>query len=119
MSRHDTYLLDNDTWDLVIDSSGNWAVASPPYALRQDVASAAMLYSGELWYNKGSGVPYFEDILGHRPPAALLQSYMETAALTVPGVMSAQCVISLFNNRVINGEINFIDEVGEQNGISF
>ena len=64
-------------WDLCVDNSGNIALATEPYALAQDVASAIKLFKGELWYDAQKGVPYFEKILGKRPPAALFRHHME------------------------------------------
>ena len=119
MARFDTLLLDQSAWDLVIDSAGNIAMAQPPYALAQDVSSAVRLFLGELWYNTTKGIPYFEDVLGHLPPLSLLTGYIENAALTVPGVVSAQCIISSFDAREIAGQIQFIDETGAANGVTF
>lgn len=119
MTQYKTLLLDRTAWDLVIDSAGNIAVGSPPYALAQDVASAVRLFLGELFYDDSKGVPYFEDILGHRPPPALLIAHIEAAALTVPGVVSAQCIIDTFDNRTVTGQIQFIDETGAANGVTF
>lgn len=119
MTRYNTLLLDQTAWDLVIDSAGNIAVAAPPYALAQDVASAVRLFLGELWYNTSKGIPYFENVLGHLPPLSLLTGYIEKAALTVPGVVSAKCIISSFNNREISGQVKFIDELGAANGVTF
>lgn len=119
MTQFNTLLLDQVKWDLVIDSSGNIAMAAPPYALAQDVASAVRLFLGELWYNTPKGIPYFEDILGQLPPLSLLTGYIERAALTVPGVVSAQCIIASFTSREIAGQIQFIDETGAANGVTF
>ncbi len=119
MTQFNTLLLDQSAWDLIIDSAGNIAMASPPYALAQDVASAARLFLGELWYNTSKGIPYFEDVLGHLPPATLLTGYIEKAALTVPGVVSAQCIIEAFTSREIIGQIQFIDETGASNAVHF
>ena len=88
-------------------------------ALAQDVASAVRLFLGELWYNTPKGIPYFEDVLGQLPPLSLLTGYIEKAALTVPGVVSAQCIISAFDAREITGQIQFIDETGAANGVTF
>lgn len=119
MTQYNTLLLDRSAWDLVIDSAGNIAMAKPPYALAQDVASAVRLFLGELWYNTPKGIPYFEDVLGHLPPLSLLTGYMEQAALTVPGVVSVQVIISEFSGREIRGEVQFIDETGAASGITF
>lgn len=119
MSRLNTLLLDRTRWDLCIDSAGNIAMASPPYSLAQDVASAVRLFIGELWYNTDAGIPYFEDILGYLPPPSLMRAYIEKAALTVPGVVSAQCIISSFADREVTGQIQFIDETGAANNVAF
>ncbi|NTU49373.1 MAG: hypothetical protein HGA87_00500 [Desulfobulbaceae bacterium] len=95
------------------------AVADPPYALAQDVASAIKLFDGELWFQTDKGIPYFEEILGQAPPLSLLKRYLEDAAMTVPGVTSARCLISSTENRIIQGSVEFIDEEGIVNGVSF
>lgn len=123
----DTMLLAVDTWDLCLDAAGNIALATEPYALAQDVASAIKTFllgenedvasiavSGECWYDDTLGIPYFDQILGHNPPLAVLVGYMEAAALTVPGVKSATVVLQSFNptTRVAIGQVQFTDSNG-------
>ena len=119
MTQYNTLLLDQSAWDLVIDSAGNIAMATPPYSLAQDVASAVRLFLGELWYDTPKGIPYFDDVLGELPPLTLLIGYIEKAALTVPGVVSAQVIIASFDSREIAGQIQFIDETGAANAVTF
>ena len=119
VSQFKTLLLDRTVWDLVLDSNGNIALASPPYALEQDVASAVRLFLGELWYDTTKGIPYFEEILGQLPPVSLLNAYIETSALSVPGVISARCIISSFQDRSVSGEIQFIDDSGIGGSVGF
>lgn len=119
MTLHNTLLLDQSKWDLIIDSAGNIAVATPPYSLAQDVASAVRLFLGELWYNTTNGIPYFENVLGALPPATLIIGYIEKAALKVPGVVSARCIITSFNSCHVTGQINFIDESGAASAVNF
>lgn len=107
-----TLLLDIDTWDLVVDASGNLAVADRPYALAQDVASAIRLFLRELWYDTTKGVPYFQSILGQAPPIVVFQEAMVAAALSVPNVVSATCVIESFENRTVKGQVTFVDDTG-------
>ena len=116
-----TLLLDQAAWDLVIDSNSNIAMAAPPYALAQDVASAVRTFIGELWYDTTQGIPYFQEVLGQLPPISLLKQLIVNAALTVSGVVQAQCVISSFNSstREITGQIQFIDENGAANNVVF
>lgn len=100
-----TLLLDRTVWDLVLDAAGNIAMASDPYAVAQDVASAIKLFKGELFYDKAPGVPYWRDILGYRPPLALVREHIQTAALTVPDVAGAVCTITSFNDRTLAGYV--------------
>lgn len=119
MTTYNTLLLDQIAWDLVIDSAGNIALAKPPYSLAQDVASAIKLFLGELWYDSQKGVPYFEEILGQLPPASLFIKRMEAAAMTVPGVVEAEVIISSIENRETHGQVIFIDENKVSNNVNF
>lgn len=119
MTMNNTLLLDQTAWDLVLDSAGNIAMAAPPYALAQDVASAVKLFLGELYYDQSKGIPYFEEVLGHAPPVPILIGYIENAALTVPGVVTAQCVIETITDRSVTGAIQFVDETGAANAVTF
>lgn len=114
-----TLLLDRTAWDLVIDASGNIAVASEPYAIAQDVASAIRLFLGELYYDKSKGIPYWEQVLGHLPPMSMLAAYVEKAAKSVPGVVSARCIISSFDKRKVSGQVQVIDTTGASYGVQF
>lgn len=107
-----TLLLDQSAWDLVLDASGNIALASEPYALAQDVASAIKLFAGEAIYDTTRGVPYFDTILGQSPPVTVFQEAMKRAALTVPGVLSATCTITQVADRVVTGVVTFRDDTG-------
>lgn len=107
-----TLLLDRTLWDVVLDASGNIAVASEPYAIAQDVASAARLFRGELWYDTTPGVPYFEQVLGHSPPLGVLKTLLITAAKTVPLVATAKVFVSAVEGREIIGQIQVTDTGG-------
>ena len=98
-------LLDIATWDLTVDLDSNIAIATNPYAPAQDVASVCRLFSGELWYSKNLGIPYFEQILGHLPSAQFLKAQEVQAALTVPEVATAVCYLTSFKDRVLGGQI--------------
>ena len=113
-----TLLLDVDTWDLVLDSAGNLAVAQAPYQLAQDVASAVRTFLGEVWYDDTLGVPYLQEILGYAPALVVLQDAVVTAALTVPGVVSATCQITGIDGRALTGQVLFTDEAGVQQTVS-
>jgi hypothetical protein len=114
-----TLLLSVDNWDLTLDASGNIATASGPYALAQDVASACKVFAGELWYDTDQGIPYLENILGQSPPLQYIKSQLEDAALTVPGVVSALCVLAGLNGRLLSGQIQLIDTTGATTNVQF
>lgn len=121
MSLLSTLLLDQSAWDLVLDTNGNVALAAPPYALSQDVASAVRTFQGEVYYDKTQGLPYFQKILGKLPPASILTQLMSNEAKArVPGVVTAQTVISAFNSDgEVDGQIQFTDSSGEVSVVSF
>lgn len=107
-----TLLLDRTRWDLVLDAYGNIALASGPYALAQDAASAIRLFQGELNYDTGQGVPYFGQILGKFPPVAFMKARFVEAALTVPGVVSAVCFLNAIKDRTVTGQVQITDAFG-------
>lgn len=120
MSTYNTLCLDISTWDLFLDSSGNIAMAQPPYALAQDVASAIKTFLGEVWYDDTIGIPYLAKILGQVPPISVFQQYMVDAAESVPGVVSAVCLISSYSplTRKVIGQVQFTDESNVTGSIS-
>lgn len=114
-----TLLLDNSSWDLVVDANGDIAVASDPYALAQDAASACRLFLGELWYDTSQGVPYWNQILGASPPLSYVKAQLVAAALTVPGVVSAKVFVSSFAGRQVSGQVQVTDSSGATAAASF
>ena len=104
-----TFLLDRTLWDLCLTTEGNIAVASEPYAIAQDVASAVRLFDAELWYDTAKGVPYFSEILGHQPPLSLMKAEFVKAALTVPLVASVKVFVSNTAEREVTGQIQITD----------
>ena len=114
-----TLLLDQTRWDLILDASGNIAVADEPYALAQDAASAIRLFKGELYYDVSQGVPYFQQILGKWPPLQLMKQAFEAAALTVPGVVTAICTITSLEGREVQGRVEVTDAAGVATSAEF
>ena len=113
-----TLLLDRTAWDLVLDANANIALASDPYSLAQDVASAVKCFQGECWFDTTVGIPQWQ-ILGEWPSLEFVRAQYEAAALTVPGVVAAKCVFTGFENRVLSGQIQVTDEDGVTQGVSF
>jgi hypothetical protein len=104
-----TLLLDTALWDLVLDANGNIAVASQPYSLAQDAASAIKTFLGECYYDTTIGVPYLTQIFGvSPPPLTQIKQALTNAALTVPNVASAQVFITSFTNRVLSGQVQVV-----------
>ncbi|ADP17944.1 hypothetical protein AXYL_04629 [Achromobacter xylosoxidans A8] len=114
-----TLLLDRTAWDLVLDAAGNIALASKPYAVAQDVASAIKLFRGELFYNTLPGVPYWEEFLGHQPPLALVREHVRRAAMTVPEVASAICTLTSYTDRALAGYVAITLQDGTTQTVSF
>jgi hypothetical protein len=114
-----TLLLDQTTWDLVIDASGDIAVASDPYSVAQDAASAMRTFLGEVYYDTTQGVPYWQQILGQGPPLSLVKAKLVAAALTVPDTAAARCVISSFESRVVSGQVQITTSSGQQQVAAF
>lgn len=114
-----TLLLDVLAWDLALDVNGNIAVASEPYSLAQDAASAIRLFIGELYFDTAKGVPYWAQILGHSPPLSLLKAYFIKAALTVPDVVSAQVFIKSWQERHIVGQVQVKSAAGVVSAAGF
>lgn len=106
-----TLLLDRN-WNPVVDSAGNIAVASEPYALAQDAASEAKLFQGEAYYETTRGVPYWQRFLGMRPPVALIKAKLVAAALRVPGVVAARVFITSLTDRLVKGQLQVTDRDG-------
>lgn len=118
MSGRDALLLVTDYWDVCLNAAGDIALAQPPYATAQSVANAIRLFQGELFYDIRPGVPYFEDILGHAPPVTFFEAAMVAAALTVPGVASAQCIIQGVDGRSLTGQVTFTTTDGQTQSVS-
>ena len=108
-----TLLLDPGTWDLVIDSAGNIAVASDPYSQAQDAASEIKVFSGEHFLDTTLGLPYFPQILGEPPPLSLIKSGVVAAAESVPGVQIAAFYVTSFKNRVLKGQVQISNDAGQ------
>ncbi|HWE98814.1 MAG TPA: hypothetical protein VG248_03370 [Caulobacteraceae bacterium] len=114
----DTLLLDRTSWDLVVDASGNIAMAAPPYAVAQDVASAIKARKGEVWYDTTKGVPY-DQIWGKLPPLQAVKAAFVKAAFTVPGVVTAKCFLSGLAGRKLVGQVQVTDNTGAAQTVAF
>lgn len=107
------------SWDLALDANGSIALASVPYSLAQDAASAIKTFIGEVYYDTTQGIPYFTQILGQYPPLNLMRQQFVNAAMTVPGVKAAQVFFLSYSNRVITGQVQVTDFDGNVTAIGF
>jgi len=115
----DTLLVDTNFWDLLVDARGDIALASEPYALAQDAASAVKTFAGELWYDTVPGVPYFDAVLGHYPPLNLIKFYLRREALRTPNLVNAQAFLSDYRDRHLTGQLQVTDRSGNITVIGF
>lgn len=101
-----TVLLGTDTWDLLLDASGNIAVASEPYAFSQDAASACRTFLGECYWNTTLGVDYLGAILGKTPPPALVKAQLEAQAESaIDPAATVKVLLGSFQDRVLMGQV--------------
>lgn len=114
-----TLLLDQSAWDLVLDINGNIAVASAPYSVAQDVASATRTFLGECPFDTSQGLPYWQNILGQHPPISYIQQQLVNAAMSVPNVTKAVAHFNGYSNRVLTGQIQVTDVDGNTSNIGY
>lgn len=101
-----TLLLSRSAWDLVLDASGNIAVASEPYSLAQDAASAIKTFLGENYWDTSLGVPYLTRIFGKNPSLSSLKDLLATAAKSASDdISNATVFISAISNRTVSGQV--------------
>lgn len=108
-----TLLLNKNSWDLSIDALGNIAMDSTSYAVAQDVASAVKTIQGELYYDTSQGIPYPTLVWGKNYVPQLVQSLIEAAAKSVPGVVQTQATLELSTSRQLTGAVRIINENGQ------
>ena len=103
-------LLLDENWDLTLDSNGNLATTTQPYAMAQDVACACQLVQGEAIFDDTIGIPYFEKILGTPAPVGLLSSYIKEQAERLTTVRQATVTLTTDRStRKATGYIEIID----------
>lgn len=116
----DALLLDRETWDLCLDASNRIAVAKDPYSIIQNVACAARLFIGELWYGPATkGLPYRQEVFNKGYPTSYYKARVVAAAMAVPGVASAKCVLTTLTDREISGQIQIVTTDGQSLVVGF
>jgi len=115
----DTLLLDQVTWDLLLDADGNIAKATNPYALAQDAASAIRTWLGEVYFDTTIGLPWRQQVFGKVPSLALLKEQLKAAALTVPEIVTATVFLATMSERRIGGQVQVLSASGAASAASF
>ncbi|MFK2876882.1 hypothetical protein [Rhodanobacter hydrolyticus] len=100
-----TFMLDPDTWDLVVGPDGNYVTLTGAAQIQQDVCSAIRTFQGECWYDNTQGMPYFESIFGQPVASSFLKKQVQNAALTVPTVTGATLTNLTISGRKLTGTV--------------
>lgn len=108
----------SSSWDLMVDANGSIAMATGGYAIAQNVASAIAVFLGELYYDTTLGVDYAQ-ILGAMEDTTFIRTQLETAALTVPGVVKAKVTLNPMSNNTLSGTVQIIDTTGQALNVVF
>jgi hypothetical protein len=107
-----TLYLDPESWDLKVSAARDIAlVTDEDYAAAQDAACFIRLFQGELYYDTTQGLPYYDHIF-RNAPLSLIKTYINEAALNVPGVFTSQSFIELFTSRVLTGQVQITRRPG-------
>jgi hypothetical protein len=114
-----TLYLDNTSWDLQLDGSGNIAVATEPYSLALAAANECRTFLGECYYDTTRGIPYLSQILGKSTPIEYTKSQLVAAARLVPDVVSAKAYLTSSSDRKLGGQIQITDSSGNVTAASF
>jgi hypothetical protein len=114
-----TCYLNTQSWDLVLDSSGNIAMAGEPYAQAQDAASAIKTFLGECYFDTTLGVPYEWQILGNNPSLEFIRAQFISEAMTVPGVLAARVFFTSFKDRTLTGQVQITNSKAIMTAMNF
>lgn len=85
----------------------------------QTVANSCRLFRDDAYFFPHDGIPYFENVLGRKPPESLVHSYLRDAAMLVPLVRDVKILNYTQSNRVITGQIRITTENGSIEDVSF
>lgn len=116
---------EEDYWDLVLSNTRNWEaidsdeldpdtgahIGEAKYCA-QTVANSCRMFRDDAYYFPQEGVPYFENVLGKKPPQSLIYAYLREASFRVPLVKNITILDYAKVNRIISGEIRITTENG-------
>jgi hypothetical protein len=122
-----TLPLDWETWDLKLDPAGNLSavdsvegvpgqadVSGEAFYCAQTVANACRLFKNDAYFFQDRGIPYFETVLGFRPPESLVRAYLMEAAMNVPLVVNAKVLNYEITDRTIKAQLMVYTENGSK-----
>lgn len=123
---------DKNYWDLILANTRNWeaidsAEVDPDTGARtgeakycaQTVANSCRMFRNDAYFFPGEGVPYFENVLGRKPPQSLVHAYLREAAFLVPLVRDIRILNYKQTNRIVTGEIRITTENGSIENVNF
>jgi hypothetical protein len=99
-------LLLNFSGDLAIEN-GDLQLTANKQTLEQRIKRALLTFKGEWFLNEEIGIPYFQDILGHKNSIATLKDIFINEIQKIEGVKELQDLKIKLDNQERGLEINF------------
>lgn len=123
---------ENNYWDLVLSSSRNLdaidsntldshtgAHTGEAQYCAQTVANSCRMFRNDAYFFPQEGIPYFENVLGKKPPRSLVYAYVREASFRIPLVKN----ITLLNfnrvDRILSGQIRITTQNGSVEDVNF
>ncbi len=73
----------------------------------QRVTVTLDVFLGEYFLDQRIGIPYFRDVLIHKPNAATVQGVFEKAILNTPGIVQIDNLTVALDTKKRRGSLNF------------
>lgn len=116
----------DDTGDIEL-INGDLALANGADAVKQALRQELKMFAGEWFLDLDYGVPYYKDVLVKNPNANLIKGIFMDKILGTPGVLEllsfsmdydpkARTLKVLFKARSYDGDIDFSEVIGGENG---
>lgn len=118
MPNHTSYTakLDQNDWDLTLDSNGDVAMIRKARAVCQNVANECRLFLHDAYFRYDEGINWFTDQISHPIRRILTENNLRQATESVEGVREIKSItIDGINtdNRVLSGVIEIETEEGD------
>lgn len=107
-----TFFLNNLTWDITLDKSGNIRTIDEGLAAATSVSNAIQLFTNDAYFDQDRGIPHFIIDLGNNISISVIRNRYRQAALSVQGIKEATPNIRK-NKREIKGNIEITTDSGE------